>query len=218
MDTRVAVIAIIAQTREVNDRLNMVLHEYGEYIIGRMGLPYRERGIHIISIVVDAPQDVISALSGKLGSLPRRLGQGGLRQTGLKGALVMRALMEKLLTGRAAVLRGICRPDRTMAGCGRRRAVRRRPRRLRRDVWKDVYLRGLIEVSNYCKTTAVTAASAAATRAPSATGSPRTRFWTAARAAMRADCGHSCCRAARMRGLPASASNRSCARSKGALP
>ena len=48
----------------------MVLHEYGEYIIGRMGLPYRERGIHIISIVVDAPQDVISALSGKLGSLP----------------------------------------------------------------------------------------------------------------------------------------------------
>lgn len=70
MDTRVAVIAIIAQTREVNDRLNMVLHEYGEYIIGRMGLPYRERGIHIISSVVDAPQDVISALSGKLGSLP----------------------------------------------------------------------------------------------------------------------------------------------------
>ena len=70
MDTRVAVIAIIAQTREGNDRLNMVLHEYGKYIIGRMGLPYRERGIHIISIVVDAPQDVISALSGKLGSLP----------------------------------------------------------------------------------------------------------------------------------------------------
>ena len=69
MDTRVAVIAIIAQTREVNDRLNMVLHEYGEYIIGRMGLPYRERGIHIISIVVDAPQDVISALSGTIGKL-----------------------------------------------------------------------------------------------------------------------------------------------------
>ncbi len=70
METRVAVIAIIAQTREVNDRLNQVLHEYGDYIIGRMGLPYRERGINIISVVVDAPQDIISALSGKLGCLP----------------------------------------------------------------------------------------------------------------------------------------------------
>ena len=152
MDTRVAVIAIIAQTREVNDRLNMVLHEYGEYIIGRMGLPYRERGIHIISIVVDAPQDVISALSGKLGSLPDDLGQGGLRQTGLKGALVMRALMEKLLTGAPLSCAEYAGPDRTMAGCGRRRAVRRRPRRLRDGTYgKDVYLRGLIEVSNYCK-------------------------------------------------------------------
>ena len=69
METRVAVIAIIAQTREVNDRLNQVLHEYGDYIIGRMGLPYRERGVSIISIVLDAPSPVISALSGKLGML-----------------------------------------------------------------------------------------------------------------------------------------------------
>lgn len=70
MEGRVAVIAVIAQTREVNDRLNAILHEYGEYIIGRMGLPYRERDINIISVVVDAPQEVISALSGKLGNLP----------------------------------------------------------------------------------------------------------------------------------------------------
>ena len=70
METRVAVIAIIAQTREVNDRLNQVLHEYGDYIIGRMGLPYRARGVNIISIVLDAPGDAINSLSGKVGMLP----------------------------------------------------------------------------------------------------------------------------------------------------
>lgn len=70
METRVAIIGIIVENNEVTGKLNDILHQYGEYIIGRMGLPYREKGIAIISVVVDAPPDVISALSGKLGMLP----------------------------------------------------------------------------------------------------------------------------------------------------
>lgn len=74
METRVAIIGIIVESREENkqsiEKLNGILHDYGHYIIGRMGLPYREKGINIISVAVDAPQDVISALSGKLGRLP----------------------------------------------------------------------------------------------------------------------------------------------------
>ena len=69
METRVAVIGVIIEDPEAAGRINEILHEYGEYIIGRMGIPYRSRGIHIISLAVDAPQDVISALSGKLGRL-----------------------------------------------------------------------------------------------------------------------------------------------------
>lgn len=69
METRVAVIGVIIEDSEAAGRINEILHEYGEYIIGRMGIPYRCRGIHIISLAVDAPQDVISALSGKLGRL-----------------------------------------------------------------------------------------------------------------------------------------------------
>ena len=69
METRVAVIGVIIEDPEAAGRINEILHEYGEYIIGRMGIPYRRRGIHIISLAVDAPQDVISALSGKLGRL-----------------------------------------------------------------------------------------------------------------------------------------------------
>ena len=69
MTTRVAVIGIIVENSESISRLNEILHEYGEYIIGRMGIPYRKRGINIISVVIDAPQDVISAMSGKLGRL-----------------------------------------------------------------------------------------------------------------------------------------------------
>mgnify|MGYP001780887823 FL=1 len=70
METRVAVIGIIVENRDSVESLNLVLHEYGDYIIGRMGIPYPKRGIHVISIAVDAPQDVISALSGKIGRLP----------------------------------------------------------------------------------------------------------------------------------------------------
>jgi len=70
METRVAVIGIIVEDPESVERLNALLHEYGGYIIGRMGVPYRERGISIISVAMDAPADVISALSGKVGNLP----------------------------------------------------------------------------------------------------------------------------------------------------
>ena len=70
MDTRVAVISIIVENPAAIEELNHYLHEAGEYIIGRMGIPYRQKGIHIISIAVDAPNNIISALSGKLGMLP----------------------------------------------------------------------------------------------------------------------------------------------------
>lgn len=69
MEKRVAVIGIIVETRDYVEQLNSILHEYGNYIIGRMGIPYREKNINIISIAIDAPQDEISALSGKIGKL-----------------------------------------------------------------------------------------------------------------------------------------------------
>ena len=69
MDTRVAVISIIVENPEAIVTLNDFLHEAGHYIIGRMGIPYREKGINIISIAIDAPQDMISSLSGKIGRL-----------------------------------------------------------------------------------------------------------------------------------------------------
>lgn len=70
MENRVAVLGIIVENTASVEKLNQILHEYGEYIIGRMGLPHKEKGINIISLAVDAPQDIISALSGKLGMLP----------------------------------------------------------------------------------------------------------------------------------------------------
>ncbi len=69
MQTRVAVIAIIVEKDSAVEKLNAVLHEYGNFIIGRMGIPYRARGVNIISVALDAPQDSISALSGKLGNI-----------------------------------------------------------------------------------------------------------------------------------------------------
>ncbi len=60
---------IIVENTASVDKLNAVLHEYGKYIIGRMGIPYREKNIHIVSIAIDAPQNVISALSGKIGNI-----------------------------------------------------------------------------------------------------------------------------------------------------
>ena len=70
MDTRVAVMSIIVENADMVVKLNAILHEYGEYIIGRMGIPYRKRGINIISIALDAPQNTIAALAGKIGTLP----------------------------------------------------------------------------------------------------------------------------------------------------
>ncbi len=70
MATRVALIGIVVENFESTEKLNSLLHQYGEYVIGRMGVPYRARKISIISVAVDAPESVISALSGKLGMLP----------------------------------------------------------------------------------------------------------------------------------------------------
>jgi len=69
METRVAVMGIIVENTDSVEKLNALLHDYGQYIIGRMGLPYHKRGINIISVSLDAPQDIISALSGKIGKL-----------------------------------------------------------------------------------------------------------------------------------------------------
>lgn len=70
METRIAAVSIIIENPDSVEKLNNILHEYSKYIVGRMGLPYKERNISIISIVMDAPNDVVSALSGKLGMLP----------------------------------------------------------------------------------------------------------------------------------------------------
>ncbi|WP_165044535.1 MULTISPECIES: TM1266 family iron-only hydrogenase system putative regulator [unclassified Adlercreutzia] len=69
MDTRVAAISIIVKNTESVNQLNELLHEYRDYIIGRMGIPYREHNMNVIMIALDAPHDVISALSGKIGAL-----------------------------------------------------------------------------------------------------------------------------------------------------
>ena len=69
MDTRVACITIIVQNTESVEKLNALLHEAGSYIIGRMGLPYQAKGMNIISIAIDAPQDLTSEISGKIGRL-----------------------------------------------------------------------------------------------------------------------------------------------------
>lgn len=69
MQTRVAVMAIIVEREDAVEKLNSVLHDFGEYIIGRMGIPYRSRGINIVSIALDAPQNTVSSLAGRLGTI-----------------------------------------------------------------------------------------------------------------------------------------------------
>lgn len=69
MEQRIAILGIIVEDEDSVERVNELLHEYREYIVGRMGMPYRERKISVISIVLDAGNDVVSALSGKLGML-----------------------------------------------------------------------------------------------------------------------------------------------------
>ena len=68
-DTRIALIGIIVEKEDCVEQLNRLLHEYAEYIIGRMGIPHRRKAVNIISVAIDAPQDVINALSGKIGRL-----------------------------------------------------------------------------------------------------------------------------------------------------
>lgn len=69
MKTRVAVMAIILESKENAEQLNAVLHDYREYILGRMGLPYTKHDINIISVALDAPQDIINSLAGKIGRI-----------------------------------------------------------------------------------------------------------------------------------------------------
>ncbi len=69
METRVALIGVVVENQNSAEKLNELLHRYGEYIIGRMGIPYPKKNVSVISVAIDAPQDIISALSGKLGGL-----------------------------------------------------------------------------------------------------------------------------------------------------
>lgn len=70
METRVAIIAIIVENTDAAEKINEYLHSCGSYIIGRMGIPYKEKGISIISVAVDAPQNIINTLAGKIGNIP----------------------------------------------------------------------------------------------------------------------------------------------------
>lgn len=70
METRVALLGIIIENKDSIEKINSLLHEYRAYIIGRMGIPYEKRNISVISIALDAPTDIVSALSGKIGRLP----------------------------------------------------------------------------------------------------------------------------------------------------
>lgn len=70
METKVAIIAIVVEEPERAEELNHILHQYRQYVIGRMGIPYEKKGISLISVAVDAPQDIISTLSGKIGNIP----------------------------------------------------------------------------------------------------------------------------------------------------
>lgn len=69
METRVAVMSIIVEKGASVEKINSILHDYADYIIGRMGIPHRDKNISIISVAIDGPQDKISALSGKIGNL-----------------------------------------------------------------------------------------------------------------------------------------------------
>ena len=68
-NSRIAVVSILVADRRGSEKINALLSEYGEWILGRMGIPYKERSVNIISVAMDAPQDVISALSGKIGAI-----------------------------------------------------------------------------------------------------------------------------------------------------
>lgn len=69
MENKIAVVAVIVSDLSAVERVNALLHQSGEYIIGRLGIPYREKGVNVISVVMDAPQEIINGLSGKLGMI-----------------------------------------------------------------------------------------------------------------------------------------------------
>ena len=69
METRIAHIGILIENTESAEQINQILHEAGAYIVGRMGIPYREKGVSVMSIIMDAPQTVTAAISGKIGNL-----------------------------------------------------------------------------------------------------------------------------------------------------
>ena len=69
MESKIAVVAIIVSDKSAVERINDLLHTFGDYIIGRLGIPYKQKGVNVISIVMDAPQEVINSLSGKLGMI-----------------------------------------------------------------------------------------------------------------------------------------------------
>lgn len=69
METRVAIIGIIVGNMESVEKLNAILHQYASYMIGRLGIPYRQKKVSVISVAVDAPEDIISSLAGKIGKL-----------------------------------------------------------------------------------------------------------------------------------------------------
>ena len=69
MENKIAVVAIIVSDLTAVERVNSLLHEFGGHIIGRLGIPHRERKVNVISVVMDAPTEVINALSGKLGMI-----------------------------------------------------------------------------------------------------------------------------------------------------
>ncbi|MBE5753727.1 MAG: iron-only hydrogenase system regulator [Clostridiales bacterium] len=69
METKIAVVAIIVSDKNAVSRINELLHNFGEHIIGRLGLPYKEKNVNVISVVMDAPQEIINSMSGKLGMI-----------------------------------------------------------------------------------------------------------------------------------------------------
>ena len=89
MKTRIALLGIIVEQKDAVEQLNRLLHEYGDHIIGRMGVPYQEKGVNIISVAMDAPQDVINALSGKIGETAWNHSEDNLFQcVSLRGTLL----------------------------------------------------------------------------------------------------------------------------------
>lgn len=82
METRIALLGVLVEDESSVEQANQLMHEYGKYIVGRMGVPYRQRGVNIISLVLDAPENKISALAGKLGQLPGVSVKSMLAKTG----------------------------------------------------------------------------------------------------------------------------------------